>query len=188
MSVSAIGSGSSLLQYLQSIAANQSSSTDTTASPLSAVGQDSDGDNDGSSGSGVQGSGHHHGHGGGGGLSSQLESAISSALQNSNGADPNTVIQNAIQALLTGTGQAADSTGKTPADGATASATDGSGTPPTDSQAAFEALLKSYNVDPQQFKTDLHTAIQASKQTGASLDFSAVFQNFPPGSIVDTTA
>jgi hypothetical protein len=49
-------------------------------------------------------------------------------------------------------------------------------------------LLQSYGVDPSQFHQDLFSAIQSSQSQGGSLDFSQIFQNFPPGSAVDVTA
>ena len=46
-------------------------------------------------------SGHHHHHGGGGGISSQIESAVTNALQDApDGSDPNQTIQDAITGVL----------------------------------------------------------------------------------------
>jgi hypothetical protein len=49
----------------------------------------------------------------------------------------------------------------------------------------FVQTLKSFGVTPQQFQSDLASALQAAQKSG-SLDLSAIFKNFPTGSAVDT--
>jgi hypothetical protein len=221
-SVSSV-SGNNLFAWLQQIAAQgqgQISATTTTpasATPTTTTIPDFDGDTDGStaSGSTQETSGHHHHHHGGGGggshgISSQLESAITSALgsASSTGAsgttaasDPNQIIQTAIENFLkaatqggtstTSQGVSDPTTSGTPTS-ATATSTDPSGTAtasdPTSQQAAFAQLLKSNGIDPKQFRQDLQTALQESQSQGGTIDFSTVFQNFPPGTTLDTTA
>ena len=191
--VSSVG-GSSLYQWLQQL--NPQNQTGTTATTAVTGGQDSDGDTDGStassSGSVGQstGSGKHHGHGHSHGISSQLQSAITSALGSSNGTtDPNQVIQNAITQFLAANQNGAGGTSATSASTASAtSSSSASATDPASQQAAFAQLLSSNGVDPKQFQQDLQTALQSSSSSGGAIDFSKVFQNFPPGSSVNVLA
>jgi hypothetical protein len=193
-SISSVG-GTGLSQLLQqlntqsqtlTLGQTQTSST-TSPSPaatlLSAI-QDSDGDRDGSSASSALSAagGQHRGHGHHHGLSSQLESAVTNALNSAGGTtDPNQVIQTAIQNLLAGNSNQTATSGASTAAGA-------SSTNPTSQEAAFSQLLSSNGVDPSQFQQDLQSAIQGATSSGGSVDFAQLFQNFPPGSSVNLLA
>ena len=204
MSVSSLGSSSGLYQWLQQIAANGQSNAagQTTAT---AAGQDTDGDTNGSTTSSASGSSssvggasghHHHGHGGKG-ITSQIESAITSALNSSTStSDPNQTIQDAIKNLLNPNGSTAAANGTTqdkPNDGdgddktpaAAAQNTVQGSSQFAQQQAAFSQLLQSYGVDPAQFQKDVQAALQSSQ--GGQPDFSQIFKSFPPGSIINTT-
>jgi len=62
----------------------------------------------------------------------------------------------------------------------------GSGTSTSASNQTFSQMLQSMRVTPQQFHADFLAAVQAAQ--GGKIDPSAVFQSFPPGSMVDTSA
>lgn len=204
-SASISGGGQSIFDYLQSLRGSQqasqtssTSSTDpstATTSTSATTTTDPDGDSNGSSHK-VGGHHHHHGGGGGGAFFKQVQSAVTSALQDAQSSgsdsDPNSVIQTAIAQVLKNhqNGSASSTTG----DSATgASDTDGSSggatgsTSGADSKSAFAQLLQSNGIDPQQFHQDFAAAIQAA-QTGGSTDPSSVFSSFPTGSAVDTVA
>ena len=146
---------------------------------------------------------------------SQIINTDQSALQNSSNSstDPNQVIQNALEQLFGGSGSSSstssttsttdgtDSTANilaTAASGTTAPATtssastdstdgDASSTDSTgDTQQSFSQLLEGFGVNPQQFRSDLITALSASG--GGSPNSSALFQSFQPGSGVDAVA
>jgi len=183
MSISSIGSNPGLAQLLQSLgSANQPGSTGNTSTLLATLNQDSGSEPDGAAGSNPLFGGHHGRHHG---LSTQLESAITSALQGSSGTtDPNALIQQAIKNLLTSNAKSATA-------GLTGSNTTSSSDQTSnaaDSQAVFSQLLQSNGVDADQFQQDLQSAIQTSQQSGEGINFPALFQNFPPGSVIDTTA
>lgn len=182
-SVSSVSGSADLYTVLQQINGQSTTSTDNTSAtdPTQAAQQ-------------TQGSKHAHKHHGGGkgGLSSQVESAVTSALQDAQpGDDPNTLIQNAIAAALKKAqeGGAASVQGDGDADaGATTQGTGPqSGQGGAVSQSDFESLLKSNGVDPKQFQQDFQAAVQ-SVQQGGSVDFASLFQSFPAGSAVDTVA
>jgi hypothetical protein len=189
-SISSVG-GTGLSQLLQqlntqsqtlTLGQTQTSST-TSPSPastlLSAI-QDSDGSSASSALSAA--GGQHRGHGHHHGLSSQLESAVTNALNSAGGTtDPNQVIQTAIQNLLAGNSNQTATSGASTAAGA-------SSTNPTSQEAAFSQLLSSNGVDPSQFQQDLQSAIQGATSSGGSVDFAQLFQNFPPGSSVNLLA
>jgi hypothetical protein len=188
MSVASISTTSSLYEFLQSInPANQTSSSNTLASTIANVAQGEVDNAEGqSSTTGTEGTSGHHHHGHHHGLSAQAQQSITSALQSAPaGSDPNQVIQNALKQLLAGNssssaGQTGNgnttTTSTTPADGA------------SNSPSAFTSLLQSYGVDPQQLNQDIQAAIAGTQQSGGSVNYSALFQNLPPGSIVNTTA
>jgi hypothetical protein len=150
-----------------------------------------------SSGSTTGATAHHHHHGGGfGKLADAIESALQSASNASSGSsttsDPNQTITDALTKIfqngsLNSTNDADGDTAsaQTPANETnTANGTNGStptGTLPDD----FVQTLKSFGVTPQQFQTDLASALQTAQQSG-NFDPSSVLKNFPPGSIVDT--
>ena len=130
---------------------------------------------------------HHHGGGGAGKLQSQIESAVTSALQNSTSStDPNQIIQNAIASVLKANG--ADPTNPTTGTAVPAnpSSTDPATTVTEAQQQQFNQLLQSYGVDPKQFQADFKAALQ-NTQGNNSPDFPTLFSSFPPGSAIDTT-
>jgi hypothetical protein len=134
---------------------------------------------------------HHHGHGGGqaGGLFSQIQSAVTNALNSaqSNGSteDPNQIVQDAIAKVLQQNGlQAPDSDGDTGSDtsGSVPTAATGSASDP---QQTFFNTLKGYGIDPQQFNQDFIAAIK-SAQSGQGADPASALASFPPGLSLDT--
>jgi hypothetical protein len=157
------------------------------------VAKDNDGDSDGSGSSGaLRGS---SGNPGGftAGVSAQLQSAITSALGASGSSDPNQIIQSAIKQFLAGGSKqpaaGADSDGDT--DGSNTSNSSTANSDATDStaqQATFSQSLSSNGIDGKQFQRDLQTALQSSSSNGGSVNFSKLFQNFPPGSTLDVQA
>ncbi len=176
-SISSVGSGSLNPLDPYSLQANGQGTTVTSGAGSTSTAADVTDGTDGTEAS----SGHHHHHGGGGGgISSQIESAVTSALQNApDGTDPNQTVQDAIaEVLKNSSGQ---STG-TPASG-TPVAADSNGTPDGD----FNALLQQHGIDPKQFQQDFKTAVGNIQQDG-SVDFGSLFKNFPPGTAVDATA
>jgi hypothetical protein len=203
-SISSASGQPSILQWLQQQVQNQENAAQNPQAAQTITGTDSDGDNDGSSSTSSTAGllsligGHHgHHHHSAGGISSQLESAITSALQNANGTtgstsstgstdstDANSVITNAIASFLQSSANGTTNT----TSGTDSSATGSTSGTPTDPQSAFLQLLQSNGVDPQQFHADLFSAIQTAQQNGTQVDFSKVFSSFPPGSVVDTVA
>ena len=158
--------------------------------------------------------GHHHHHGGkgGGGGLSQIINTVESALQNSSSSstDPNQVIQNALQQLFGGSGSASGTSGTTDGTDATSNTAE-----PGQHHSGHDRFvqhqldrrfvehrldrrcrqhagvvcavaLESFGVDPQQFRSDLISALTASQ--GGSPNSSALFQSFQPGSGVDAVA
>jgi hypothetical protein len=179
MSISSLGSNPELQQLLQSLgAANKPGATNSTSSLMATLNQNNNGP-DGAAGTNPLFGGQAHKHG----LSTQLESAITSALQGSGGAagssDANQVIQQAITSFLT----SAAKSGTSGAAGSNTSSSQSAGS--TDAQSVFSQLLQSNGVDADQFQQDLQSAVQSSQQSGQSIDFPSLFQNFPPGSAID---
>ncbi len=121
----------------------------------------------------------------------QLEAAVNSALgaaQQDPTADPNQIIAGAIeqtfQPAATGTTSGANSSG-------TASANSSAATDPTDpdTSAATQSYLqalRTYGVDPQQFHSDLLSAVKDAQH--GNVDPSTVFRHFPLGSSLDAVA
>jgi hypothetical protein len=189
------GSGSStqgILQYLQSLQASQSASQTPSAT-------DSTSSGNASNALQALGGGHRHRGGGkGGGASaffSQIQTAVTSALQSAQSSgsttDPNQTIQNAIEQVFknlqngsTATGSASTASNSSSAASGSTRSTDGSG---STQGSAFAQLLQANGVDPEQFHSDFLSAIQ-SAQSGGSPDASSVFSGFPTGSAVDTIA
>lgn len=135
---------------------------------------------------------HHHHHGGGGKLQSQIESAVTSALQNSNGStDPNQIIQNAIATVLQANGSGQTNSTSASQTGGTITvappSSDPSATVTDAQQQQFNQLLQSYGVNPQQFQADFKAAFQNTQGNNAP-DFPTMFSSFPPGSAIDTNA
>jgi hypothetical protein len=137
----------------------------------------------------VQGGGGHHHHGGGNffqAIQSAVTNALQSAQSSGDDADPNQIVQSAIeqamQSFQSGASDSATQTGNAP-DG-TADVTNDD-----DSSAGskFAQLLQSNGIDSQQFHQDFLAAIK-SAQGGGAADANGVFSNFPPGSVVDTSA
>jgi hypothetical protein len=149
-----------------------------------------------SSGSTTGATAHHHHHGGGfSKLADAIESALQSASNSSSGSstttDPNQTITEALTkifqngSLNSTNGAEGDTTAQTPAAG-TNGANGNTGTTPAGTLPdEFVQTLKSFGVTPQQFQTDLASALQTAQQSG-NFDPSSVLKSFPPGSIVDT--
>lgn len=143
----------------------------------------------------AQASGHHH-HGHGGGLFKKIESAVTTALQSAQSdpsADPNKVVEDAIAKVF-------KDNGVTPPNGTDASAgvkpndpdgdgdqdASGQGGGVSSAKSAFAQTLQGFGIDPAQFHSDFLAAVKDA-QNGSS-DPSSLFQDFPVGSTVDTTA
>jgi hypothetical protein len=172
--------------------------TDQDSSASVASGQVESGTNSTAQGpQGAQGHHHHH-HGGGGGggdgLFSQIETAVTSALQNAPaGSNANQTIQSAIASVL----QNAQNNANSSSNSSQSSSTDSSSTPASTSptattpqpggasQSSFQSLLQSVGVNAQQFHQDFQTAVQSLQQNG-TVDFASLFHSFPAGSGVDT--
>ena len=199
MSVSSVGSGTSLYQWLQQVQANGQQTSGATAGQV--AGQDSDGDTDGSQAAGATaasaisagatGGAHHghHGHHGHPQVSSQLQSAVTSALNSANGStDPNQTIQDAIKNFL-GLNSTSSTQNSTSTDPTQTSTTTTPGDSTVQQQpGAFAQLLASNGVSEDQFKQDLHSVLQDAQSSGTAVNFGQIFGNLPSGSLVDTTA
>jgi hypothetical protein len=174
--------GAGLFQLLQGLTASKSASTSNASTGTTS---------NASSGSlGV--GGHHHKHGSG--AFDKLASALTSALQSATGsggtaADANQTITEALTKIFkNGSLGSIGGTDSTSAD--TADATDA--TDDTDSTASgtsglpadFLKTLQSFGVTPQQFQSDLSSALKSAQQSG-SFDISSLFKSFPTGSVVD---
>jgi len=187
-SVTSVGVGQGLYQFFQGISSTaeaqstgQTAATTPTTSPTA--------------GATVQTvNGHHHHHGQGGSFK-QIEDAVTSALQSAqsggSSSEPNKVIEDAIAKVFSQNGSALSTQ---PTNGqATASDSDGdhdaSGKADNAANSATQTFLQTlqkFGVDPQQFHQDLLAAIKDAQNGQANP--SSVFQNFPPGSTVDTLA
>lgn len=190
------GTGQALYQFLQSISAEAPAQKGTASvapeaatTPATESGADQ----------AVQGAQHHHHRGHGhGALFEKLGEAILSALQSaqSNGSsevDPNQVIEDTITKFLQdnnitlpGRGAGvpprapdADREGDTNAGGQAQTARN------PQVRAFFEAL-RTFGVDPQQFRKDFMTAIKNAR--GGEVEPGTALKSFPPGSSVDTTS
>lgn len=187
--MSAISSAASgvqgLYQFLQNLQTQnaQSSSTVNTSSTSSSSNSSTTGSLtaslDSLNGSTQQTQGGHHHHGGG--MFKKIEDAVTSALQSAgSSSDPNKVVQDAIAKVLNGQNSSTSSTsnGSTAANASTSSSQE-TETPQTTQQ--FLSTLQAYGITPEEFGSDLMTAMQ-NAQGGANLS------SFPPGLFVDTTA
>ena len=135
---------------------------------------------------------------------SSIEQAIQTTFQN-NGIDPNQLSQTGghhhhhhhgggnggagggtTNAILSATAPSGSTgTGDTSSNGTTDSST-GDTTSNTSQTPGLDFLLGQLDVDPQQFQSDLASAVSSS-QSG-TLDFFQVFQSFPVGQNVNTLA
>ena len=176
-SISSVGSG--LLNPLDPYSLQQASGQGTTGtSGADSTGTAADA-TEGTDGTEASSGHHHHHHGGGGGISSQIESAVTSALQDApDGSDPNQTIQDAIAGVLKNSSGQPTGTSATPG-----AAGDAESTSATD----FNTLLQQHGIDPKQFQQDFQTAV-GNIQQGGSVDFGSLFKSFPPGTTVDATA
>jgi hypothetical protein len=187
-SVSSVGGSVDLFSWLQQLNGGGTSASNTPASAVPSASQD--GDSAEAAGS-TQAAGSHHGHGGHK-MMSQLESAITDALNSAKASgattDPNTIIQNTIQSML---GISPTSPSTASATGTAAGGTTSAQSPDASAsqQTAFQQLLQSYGVDASQFQKDFQAALQTSSTNSSSEpDFAKMFQSFPPGTVVNTTA
>jgi len=181
-SISGISSGVDLYNILQSSTASTNGVGVNIAAPQTAQdpANDPSSDPDGDGDQQVKGH-HHHGHHG---LQGQIQSAVTSALQNSNSSeDPNQTIQDAIAAVLKNVDVGGNANGQNGAGPAQAS-----GGSDSTSASQFAQLLQSNGITPQDFQNDLKAAWTDNGSGGQSLNFSTLFQSFPPGTAVDTTA
>ena len=190
-SLSINGLGNGLASFMQAI--GPASSTPAKVSPTSASTTTS-----GAAPGGRRLHGSHHGSK----MFSQIENAVTSALQaaQSGGAsDPNQVIEDAISKVFRQTsagGASAVSSAKTsgsPAvgldgigDADDSGATD-AGNPSNPAHQAFLSTLRSFGVTPQQFQSDFLSAIKDAQQTG-HVDVSSALRSLPPGSALDVIA
>lgn len=172
------GVGVDLYNLLQQQSTLNSATTGSTiAAPPPP--SDTDGDDDSQVQSGQQTHGHHHGHHG---LQGQIESAVTTALDDPNSAgDPNQAVQNAIASVLQ---NGADGTNP----GGNGAASGGGGATDSTNPSQFAQLLQSNGISPQQFQSDLQAALSDNGSGGQSISFSTLFQSFPPGTNIDTTA
>ncbi len=58
----------------------------------------------------------------------------------------------------------------------------------TSTATSLDNLLSNFKVDPKQFKNDLLSALSKSQNQEGSIDFSALFQNFPSGQDLNVLA
>jgi hypothetical protein len=177
--------GAGLFQFLQGLTSSQSAGSASNASSGATA--------NASAGSLAVG-GHHHKHGSG--AFDKLANAITSALQSANSsggtaADANQTITQALTKIFSN--GSLGSTGSTASSAAGSSDTTDStdSTDDTDASsstgglpAEFAKTLQSFGVTPQQFQTDLATALKSAQQSG-SFDISNLFKSFPTGSVVD---
>jgi hypothetical protein len=174
--------GAGLFQFLQGLTASQPSAASNASSGATA---------NVSSGTTAAG-GHHHKHGSG--VFDKLASAITSALQSANSsggtaADANQTITQALTKIFTngslGSTGATDSTSADATDSTDASDdTDATGSSTTGLPQEFLKALQSFGVTPQQFQSDLSSALKSAQQSGG-FDISKLFKSFPTGSVVD---
>jgi hypothetical protein len=188
------GVGQGLYQFFQTVTANgrQPPAPAAAATANSASGADS---SQTAQTTALVG-GHHHHHHGHGQTAQQIQNAVTSALQSTQGdfsSDPNTVIQDAIEKVLKnagagGTGATGANGQPTTADPAASPATDPSSASAnaTSSRQAFGQLLQSFGVDPQQFHNDFLAAIRDAQN--GHVNSGTALQSFPPGSVIDETA
>ena len=164
------GVGQSASQYLQQLTGQSPAATD------------------GASGQAAQGTKHHHHHHGGGGggggqdAVSNLLDTITQALQSADSSsDPNQAIQDAVTKLLTASNATAAAGSKS---GVTA------GTVQAVSQAPVQdpllQLLQAHGVTPQQFQSDLLSAVKDAQN--GKVNPGTALQSFPPGSALNLTA
>ncbi|HZZ72220.1 MAG TPA: hypothetical protein VFE24_08195 [Pirellulales bacterium] len=136
---------------------------------------------------------HHHGHGG----FKKIQDAVTSALdaaQNDPSADPNSIIEQAIAGVFSGSSDPSQASASGAAGSATGGAASGSnvasvaapGASSGDSSDPFAQLLQSLGVSPQQFHTDFLNAIQDA-QSG-QVNASTALQSIPSGSVIDALA
>jgi hypothetical protein len=116
---------------------------------------------------------------------SQIEQAVTNALQSakqSDASDPNDIVQSAIEQVF--------SQGSPP-DAATANAEASNlalqnGGTADAAHSAFLQALKANGIDPEQFKTDFLSAVKEAKNGVGNV--ATALKNLPPGSLLDTTA
>jgi len=174
-----------LLQALQNAAADtQAQATAATTATSTAPTADTASNADQT----VQGTQHHHhGHGG---MFKKLQAAVASALQaaqSDTSADPNKVIQDAIEKFFKDNNITPPTPGAArPDDGDRTRPTGQAATTDDPTRQAFMQMLQTYGVDAQQFRKDFLAAIQDAQQ--GQVDSSTAFKSFPPGSSVDTTS
>jgi|GEM_PF-5141349 len=128
------------------------------------------------------------------GLFGKIASAVTSALQSSNGStDPNQVIQNAIASLLSqgnssviGAVSGPDSDGDSDSSSTAAQdSLDGISQNGSSTPSQFLQTLQKAGVNPQQFRQDLLAALQTSS---GQTNLNTLAEAFPPGSVVDQVA
>ncbi len=171
--------GAGLLSFVQGLASGQGQAADTAAATNASTGT-------------TTGHKHHHG-----GALDKLVNAISSALQSAGsggGTDVNKTITDALTKIFqTGSlGTTGQADTDSDADDSTAASTTGDTTSTANTTNgnqlpdALTQVLKAFGITPQQFQTDLNNAVTAAKSSG-QFDPSVLLNNFPTGSVVDTT-
>jgi hypothetical protein len=180
--------GAGLFNFLQGLTSTQASSaSNASAGTASAANANA------SSGT-LSTGGHHHKHGSS--AFDKLANALTSALQSatssgSTATDANQTITDALTKIFKNGSLGSIGSADT---SVTDSATDADSTDDTDAStsttgglpAEFAKTLASFGVTPQQFQTDLSSALKSAQQSGG-FDISKLFKSFPTGSVVDAT-
>ncbi len=188
MSIFGISASSNLYQYLQSL--NCSGCTGTTGpQTVGATNTDGDADGSGSTPSTVSTTNSQNTSSTSSGTPSliqQLEAAILSALNGVNSSQSNnpqaalSSIEQAVQTTLQNNGiDPSQLSGHSPSGDGTSSGN----TSATSQTPTLDALLAQLNVDPQQFRNDIISALSSSQN--GTVDQSQVFQSFPTGQNVN---
>jgi hypothetical protein len=113
---------------------------------------------------------------------SQIEQAVTNALQSaqqSDASDPNDTVQSAIEQVFSQTTLPQGTTPETVASNLS-SALGGSA---DSAHSAFLQTLKAHGIDPEQFTSDFLSAVKAAKNGNASV--ASALKNLPTGSLLD---
>jgi hypothetical protein len=90
------------------------------------------------------------------------------------------------QTSTTAAGDGADSTSPSSSDSAALPTSPADTASPTGPKSLLDSLLSQFGIDPQQFKSDLLSALGGSQN--GNVDFSIVFKNFPVGQAINAQA
>ncbi len=178
--ISSIG-GSGLAQWLQSIRKQLTTKAGSGTSAASGTG--TAGATAGTQG--VQG-GHRHHNGSDffGKIQQTVVTALQAAKTSGSTEDPNQVVEDSIASLLKNMGVGANSAAGL-ADGNTNTNETGSAVSTASTQQAFQTLLQSEGISPQQFQADFLAAIKDAQN--GSTNLAKAFSSFPMGTILDVS-